>query len=103
MHCVLQHPSKKGGFKTFKPCFCGHSLCTANAKKEIPKENDALDVLVNIAKNGAPLRNLNSRGIKTLKQLLDAYKEDPEQLRDVSRSMQFVLIFSRLIHLQLTA
>jgi len=69
-------------------------LCTANAKKEIPKENDTLDVLVNIAKNGAPLRNLNSCGIKTVKQLLHAYKKDPERLRDVSRSMQFVLIFS---------
>ncbi|CAM6021549.1 unnamed protein product [Sphagnum balticum] len=75
----------------------------SNAKKEIPKENDALDVLVNIAKNAAPLRNPSSRGFKTFKQLLDAYKEDPEQLRDVNRSMQFVLIFSRLIHMQLTA
>jgi hypothetical protein len=81
-------------FETFRPCFCGHPLCTANAKKEIPKENDTLDVLVHIAKNGAPLCNLNSRGIKTVKQFLDSYKEDPQRLRDVSISMQFVLIFS---------
>jgi hypothetical protein len=64
--------------ETFRPCFCGHPLCTANAKKEIPEENDTLDVLVHIAKNGAPLRNLNSRGIKTVKQFLDSHKEDPQ-------------------------
>jgi hypothetical protein len=69
-------------------------LCTANAKKDIPHENDTLDVLVNIAKNGAPLRNLNSRGIKTVKQFLDSHKEDPQRLREVSISMQFALIFA---------
>ncbi len=63
-------------------------------KKEFPEEEDTVDVLVNIAKNGAPLRNLNSRGIKTVKQLLLFYEKDPKALRDVSRSMQFVLIFS---------
>jgi len=54
----------------------------SNAKKEIPKENDTLDVLVHIAKNGPPVRNLNSCGIKTVKQFLDSYKEDPQRLRD---------------------
>jgi hypothetical protein len=59
----------------------------SNAKKEIPKENDTLDVLVHIAKNGAPLCNLNSRGIKTVKQFLDSYKEDPQRLRDDLKHM----------------
>lgn len=63
-------------------------------KKAIPEEEDTVDVLVNIAKNGAPLHNLNLRGIKTVKQMLLSYEKDPKGLRDVSRSMQFVLIFS---------
>jgi hypothetical protein len=80
--------------KTFRPCFCGHPLCTANAKKEIPEENDTLDVLENIAKNGAPLRKLNVCGINTVKELLLFYEKHPQALREVSRSMQFVFIFS---------
>jgi hypothetical protein len=69
-------------------------LCTANAKKEIPEEDDPVDVLVNIAKDGARSRKLNDNGIKTVKQLVLSYERDPKGLRDVSRSMQFVLIFS---------
>ncbi len=80
--------------KTFRPCFCGHPLCTANVKKEIPEGDDTVDVLVNIAKNGPPLGKLKDNGIKTVKQLLLSYEKDPRGLRDVSRSMQFVLIFS---------
>ncbi len=81
-------------FENFQTLLLWHPLCTANVKKEIPDEDDTVDVLVNIAKNGAPLHNLNLRGIKTVKQLLLSYEKDPKGLRDVSRSMQFVLIFS---------
>ncbi len=63
-------------------------------KKEIPEEDDTVDVLVNIAKNGPRLRKLNDCGIKTVKQLSLFYEKDPKALRDVSGSMQFVLIFS---------
>jgi hypothetical protein len=63
-------------------------------KKEIPEGDDTVDVLVNIAKNGAPLRKLNDHGIKTVKELLERHEKNPNELREVSRSMQFVLIFS---------
>jgi len=81
-------------FENFPTLLLWQPLCTANVKKEIPDEDDTVDVLVNIAKNGAPLRNLNLRGIKTVKQLLLSYEKDPKGLGDVSRSKQFVLIFS---------
>ncbi len=63
-------------------------------KKEIPDEDDPVDVLVHIGKNGVTVHKLNECGIKTVKQFLDSYKEDPQRLRDVSIPMQFVLIFS---------
>ncbi len=81
-------------FENFQTLLLWHPLCTANVKKEIPDEDDTVDVLVHIAKNGAPLHKLNDCGIKTVKQLLLFYEKDPKALRDVSRSMQFVLIFS---------
>jgi hypothetical protein len=56
-------------------------------KKAIPEEEDTVDVLVNIAKNGAPLHNLNLRGIKTVKQMLLSYEKDPKGLRDVLKHM----------------
>jgi hypothetical protein len=79
--------------KAFKACFCGHPLCTANRKKEVPAENDTLDVLVNIAKGGAPLHHLNSvLKINTVKEFNLFYKENPKALRAVSRPKQLVWI-----------
>ncbi|KAH9547440.1 hypothetical protein CY35_11G034500 [Sphagnum magellanicum] len=59
----------------------------SNVKKEIPEEDDTVDVLVNIAKNGARLRKLNDCGIKTVKQLSLFYEKDPKALRDVLKDM----------------
>jgi hypothetical protein len=56
-------------------------------KKEIPEEDDTVDVLVNIAKNGPRLRKLNDCGIKTVKQLSLFYEKDPKALRDVLKDM----------------
>jgi len=54
----------------------------SNRKKQVPAENDTLDVLVNIAKGGAPLRHLNSvLKINTVKQFNLFYKENPNALR----------------------
>ncbi|KAH9547468.1 hypothetical protein CY35_11G035300 [Sphagnum magellanicum] len=54
----------------------------SNRKKEVPAENDTLDVLVNIAKGGAPLHHLNSvLKINTVKQFNLFYKENPKALR----------------------
>jgi hypothetical protein len=64
-------------------------LCTANRKKEVPAENDTLDVLVNIAR----LHHLNAvLKIKTVKEFNLFYKENPKALRDVSRPEQLVWI-----------
>ncbi len=79
--------------KAFKACFCGHPLCTANRKKEVPAENDTLDVLVHIAKGGARLHHLNSvLKINTVKEFNLFYKENPKALRAVSRPKQLVWI-----------
>ncbi|KAH9547452.1 hypothetical protein CY35_11G034900 [Sphagnum magellanicum] len=59
----------------------------SNVKKEIPEGDDTVDVLVNIAKNGARLRKLNDCGIKTVKQLSLFYEKDPKALRDVLKDM----------------
>ncbi|CAM6066477.1 unnamed protein product [Sphagnum tenellum] len=54
----------------------------SNRKKEVPAENDTLDVLVNIAKGGAPLHHLNSvLKINTVKEFNLFYKENPKALR----------------------
>ncbi|CAN5955236.1 unnamed protein product [Sphagnum jensenii] len=51
----------------------------SNRKKEVPAENDTLDVLVNIAR----LHHLNAvLKIKTVKQFNLFYKENPKALRD---------------------
>jgi len=56
-------------------------------KKEIPEGDDTVDVLVNIAKNGAPLRKLNDHGIKTVKELLERHEKNPNELREVLKHM----------------
>ncbi|CAK9196388.1 unnamed protein product [Sphagnum troendelagicum] len=54
----------------------------SNRKKEVPAENDTLDVLVNIAKGGAPLHHLNSvLKINTVKEFNLFYKENPKALQ----------------------
>jgi hypothetical protein len=56
-------------------------LCTANRKKEVPTEDDTLDVFVNIAKGGAPLHHLNHvLKINTLNEFKLFYKENPKAL-----------------------
>ncbi|CAK9196377.1 unnamed protein product [Sphagnum troendelagicum] len=54
----------------------------SNGKKEVPAENDTLDVLVHIAKGGARLHHLNSVfKITTVKEFNLFYKENPKALR----------------------
>jgi hypothetical protein len=54
----------------------------SNRKKEVPAENDTLDVLVHIAKGGARLHHLNSvLKINTVKEFNLFYKENPKALR----------------------
>ncbi|CAM6066478.1 unnamed protein product [Sphagnum tenellum] len=59
----------------------------SNVKKEIPEEDDPVDVLVNIAKDGACSRKLNDNGIKTVKQLVLSYEKDPKGLRNMFEHM----------------
>ncbi|KAH8947316.1 hypothetical protein BDL97_11G034000 [Sphagnum fallax] len=57
----------------------------SNRKKEVPAENDTLDVLVHIAKGGARLHHLNSvLKINTVKEFNLFYKENPKALRAMS-------------------
>ncbi|KAH8947311.1 hypothetical protein BDL97_11G033700 [Sphagnum fallax] len=59
----------------------------SNVKKEIPEEDDPVDVLVNIAKDGARSRKLNDNGIKTVKQLVLSYEKDPKGLQNMFEHM----------------
>ncbi|CAM6013663.1 unnamed protein product [Sphagnum balticum] len=54
----------------------------SDGKKEVPAEDDTLDVLVHIAKGGARLHHLNSvLKINTVKEFNLFYKENPKALR----------------------
>jgi hypothetical protein len=62
-----------------------HQLCITNRKKGVPIENDTLDVLVNIAKGGAPLHHFKSVLKSNIMKEFKLFHKENYALQTISR------------------